>query len=282
MVTIVPTHSSHSSPLLWSRNERAWNRVNHELAPGSKPNNMAAVMEVNVSPLNWRFDQYHEFLRGKAALDLEQNILFFLGKRFPTSTWTGKRAGAGFDNTRVHELHKWPFHGDLWLWLELKKDAWWTLWYFKMRWVVLKAFLVTATITDLRSFVIQVMRWAKWEITRPRRSDISIAWELCSTEPHMLSIFRSVSRWTIKFNGVQSLPKDYSLKLRILFTHRKYSSRWTLLELRVFLLACRGYSGVNHRTKTKTWNFSSKSWFIVLVVVSFLCSLPNVIFRCSS
>ena len=91
-----------------------------------------------------------------------------------------------------------------------KNDAWWTLWYLKMRWVVLKVFLVTATITGLRPFVIQVMRCAKWGITRPWRSDVSISWKLCATEPHMLSISRPVSRWTTNLNGFQSLPDDYS------------------------------------------------------------------------
>ena len=48
---------------------------------------------------------------------------------------------------------------------------------------------------------------------RPRvhhEASISIALDLCVTQPHVLSVFRSVCRWTTNFNGVTSF-KDYNI-----------------------------------------------------------------------
>ena len=90
----------------------------------------------------------------------------------------------------------------------------------------------------------------------------------------MSSIFRSVSRWTIKFNGVQSLPNDYSYcELFFIENTLHDESSW---NKNVFL-AFWGYFGVNE-TKTKTWNFSSKPLaFFLLSLVSYAvcqCDFP--------
>ena len=117
---------------LHDRSKGPWNHVYWGLAPGSKPNNMAAVMRVNVSP---EIDQQYEFLRGKAAVDLENKYLYSSDINID---WRhGERAGACLENTRVRpSCIKWPLtiFGCDSCW---EKDTWWTLWYFKMRWVVL-------------------------------------------------------------------------------------------------------------------------------------------------
>ena len=66
------------------------------------------------------------------------------------------------------------------------------------------------------------MRWAKWDTTRPSRSDYFHRLRLCATEPRMLSVFKFVSRsGTINLNGIQSHPKS---SIFYHSAHRKFSS----------------------------------------------------------
>ena len=115
---------SFSALLHAAQNERAWNRIYFELAPGSKPNNMAAVMEVTLFVLKLTILPNVWISARKSGSRIGKNAFLFLGISFPTSAQTGKGARARFGNTRVHPTcicYKWPFADDLWLRFVLTK-----------------------------------------------------------------------------------------------------------------------------------------------------------------
>ena len=94
------------------------------LAPGSKPNNMAAVMKVNtVCPQIDDFTKCMNFCEEKRLEDWKECLLISWEKFSDVNTdWRGARAR--FGNTRVHPTcicYKWPFADDLWLRFVLTK-----------------------------------------------------------------------------------------------------------------------------------------------------------------
>ena len=158
----------------------------------------------------------------KSGWRFGNDTLFFIGKIFSTATETAERAKTSGLKTRrftqAVQVGKWLFHGIFGCDSCRRKRRRWTLWYFKIRWVVLKTYCVTLLSLRLspRSPFSRLsnhhMTWItnSWfrscvqlnEIPRAHHEAvISIAWELCTTHYNRAAyVVRTpirVSRWTV-------------------------------------------------------------------------------------
>ena len=154
-----------------------------------------AVLEINVCPRELT-------IWSKVWISTRKNGWIF-GNKYLILTW-GKFSGVNI-HWRASESMVWKREGSSkWQVVGIRAEV------YKMRWVVLKTYVVLNHCNRYKSgrWILhcksnrpvsvrscQVIRWPKWETTRPSRS--AIAWELCETEPHILSVLRSVCRWAI-------------------------------------------------------------------------------------
>ena len=135
---------------------------------------------------------------------------------------------------RESESTVWQREGFWFRYPAEQKDAWWTLWHIKMRWVVSKIYLVTIAIAansalevespGLRSFVIQVMRLGyEWETTRPSRSDYFHRLRVVCNRAAYAACIPIPLPLDCKFQRGSISSRDYNC-LRIIYggTHEKF------------------------------------------------------------
>ena len=241
MVPTAPTLSSPAiavvpSPSLYDSSERPWNRVYHELAPGSKPNNMAAVMEINVSPQIDHLTNSMDFYEEK-RLDIWKISVILSWRKF---------SDVGVD-WRKSESMIWKRDGfeaadDLWLRFVLKKKTRGGPDDSNLRWVVLKTYLVTIAIAT------NPMRWVRWETTRTRNVNFHPLRVVYNRAAYVFCIpIRLPLDYKFPKDGVQSHPK----------TTVFYEPSW---KLGVYFQACRRCFRGDQTKVVRTRHFWSKPW----------------------
>ena len=232
MVPIVPTLSSPVHRIFCALSQSLdrmkggpWNRVYFRLAPGSKHNNMAAIMGQRVSS-NWRFNQAYESPRGKAAGDLARIPFSFLGKDFRRQQRLRREQEQvvwkmrGFSQA-AYCSHSWRTFGSDSSWKIRRR---WTLWYQVSHFENILGNITIASISasglyfetriarcPFRSLIpthgqsrIRDSGQCVVLNKRPRahhETIISIAWDKCATEPRVSSVFQSRSSFLLYFHG---------------------------------------------------------------------------------